>query len=64
MCKSEKRILKRPSAFWIAQTDVFMAVADTLGYAVKGNQEVYTERAIKFIPDDLVPVVGVYKRGA
>lgn len=51
-----KRFLDEP------QTDVFMAVADTLGYAVKGNQEVYTEGG-KFIPNDLVPIVGAYKRG-
>ena len=44
------------------QTDVFMAVADTLGYAVKNNQEVYTEGG-KFIPNDLVPIVGAYRRG-
>jgi type I restriction enzyme M protein len=44
------------------QTDVFMAVADSLGYAVKGNQEVYTNGG-KFIPNDLVPIVGAYKRG-
>jgi type I restriction enzyme M protein len=44
------------------QTDVFMAVADTLGYAVKNNQEVYAEGG-KFIPNDLVPVVGAYRRG-
>ena len=45
-----------------SQTDVFMAVADTLGYAVKNNQEVYTEGG-KFIPNDLVPIVGAYRRG-
>jgi type I restriction enzyme M protein len=44
------------------QTDVFMAVADTLGYAVKSNQEVYQEGG-KFIPNDLVPIVGAYRRG-
>jgi type I restriction enzyme M protein len=44
------------------QTDVFMAVADTLGYAVKGNAEVY-DLGGKFIPNDLVPIVGAYRRG-
>lgn len=44
------------------QTDVFMAVADTLGFKVKTNQETYTEGG-KFIPNDLVPIVGAYKRG-
>ncbi len=44
------------------QTDVFMAVADTLGYAVKNNQEVYTVGG-KFIPNELVPIVGAYRRG-
>lgn len=44
------------------QGDVFMAVADTLGYAVKNNQEVYIEGG-KHIPNDLVPVVGAYVRG-
>lgn len=45
------------------QTDVFMAVADNLGYVVKNNQEAYNEGG-KFIPNDLVPIVGAYKRGA
>jgi type I restriction enzyme M protein len=45
-----------------SQTDVFMAVANSLGYAVKNNQEVYTEGG-KFIPNDLVPIVGAYQRG-
>ncbi len=44
------------------QTDVFMAVADTLGYAVKNNREVSYEGG-KFIPNDLVPIVGAYRRG-
>jgi type I restriction enzyme M protein len=44
------------------QTEVFMAVADTLGYAVKNNQEVYVEDG-RFIPNDLVPIVGAYRRG-
>lgn len=44
------------------QTDVFMAVADTLGYAVKNNTEVYDQGG-KFIPNDLVPIAGAYRRG-
>lgn len=44
------------------QTSVFMAVTDTLGYAVKGNTEVYTEGG-KHISNDLVPIVGAYRRG-
>lgn len=51
-----KRFLDEP------QTDVFMAVADNLGYAVKNNQEVYQEGG-RFIPNDLVPIVGAYRRG-
>ena len=39
------------------QTDVFMAVADTLGYTVKNNTEVFD------VPNDLVPIVGTYRRG-
>ncbi|MBT0664913.1 N-6 DNA methylase [Geobacter pelophilus] len=39
------------------QTDVFMAVADTLGYTVKNNTEVFD------VPNDLVPIVGAYVRG-
>ena len=54
--KNKNRFLDEP------QTDVFMAVADSLGYAVKNNQEVYTEGG-KFIPNDLVPIVGAYRRG-
>jgi type I restriction enzyme M protein len=44
------------------QTDVLMAVADTLGYIVKNNQEEYRQGG-KFIPNDLVPIVGAYVRG-
>ena len=44
------------------QTEVFMAVADTLGYVVKNNQEEYRQGG-KFIPNDLVPIVGAYLRG-
>lgn len=44
------------------QTSVFMAVADTLGYAVKNNTEVYSEGG-KAISNDLVPIVGAYRRG-
>jgi len=39
-----------------------MAVADTLGYVVKNNQEEYRQGG-KFIPNDLVPIVGAYLRG-
>lgn len=39
------------------QTDVFMAVADTLGYSVKKNTEVYD------VPNDLVPITGMFTRG-
>ena len=44
------------------QTEVFMAVVDTLGYVVKNNQEEYRQGG-KFIPNDLVPIVGAYQRG-
>lgn len=42
-----------------AQTDVFMAVADTLGYLVKNNVEDYSAG----VPNDLDKIVGAYKRG-
>ncbi len=55
--------LKHPQRFIDEpQTDVFMAVADTLGYAVKNNTEVYDQGG-KFIPNDLVPIAGAYRRG-
>lgn len=54
--KDRKRFIDEP------QTDVFMAVADTLGYTVKGNTEVY-DLGGRFIPNDLVPIVGAYRRG-
>ena len=41
------------------QTDVFMAVADTLGYVVKNNVEDYSAG----VPNDLAPIVGAYVRG-
>jgi len=41
------------------QTDVFMAVADTLGYLVKNNVEDYSAG----VPNDLVNIVGAYVRG-
>lgn len=41
------------------QGDVFMAVADTLGYVVKNNIEDYSAG----VPNDLDKIVGVYKRG-
>jgi type I restriction enzyme M protein len=41
------------------QTDVFMAVADTLGYLVKNNVEDYSAG----VPNDLDKIVGAYKRG-
>lgn len=41
------------------QTDVFMAVADELGYVVKNNVEVYDSK----VADDLVPIFGAYRRG-
>lgn len=41
------------------QTDVFMAVADTLGYVVKNNVEDYRAG----VPNDLAPIVGAYVRG-
>jgi len=41
------------------QTDVFMAVADTLGYVVKNNVEDYSAG----VPNDLDKIVGAYKRG-
>jgi type I restriction enzyme M protein len=41
------------------QGDVFMAVAETLGYIVKGNIEDYSTG----VPNDLDKIVGAYKRG-
>jgi type I restriction enzyme M protein len=41
------------------QTDVFMAVADTLGYEVKNNVEDYS----KGLPNDLAVITGAYVRG-
>lgn len=41
------------------QTDVFMAVADTLGYVVKNNVEDYSAG----VPNDLAAIVGAYVRG-
>jgi type I restriction enzyme M protein len=54
--KNQQRFVDEP------QSDVFMAVADTLGYAVKNNTEVYDQGG-KFIPNDLVPIAGAYRRG-
>ncbi|WP_049069566.1 HsdM family class I SAM-dependent methyltransferase [Klebsiella michiganensis] len=41
------------------QTDVFMAVAETLGYVVKNNIEDYNAG----VPNDLDKIVSAYKRG-
>ena len=41
------------------QTDVFMAVAETLGYVVKNNVEDYEAG----VPNDLAAIVGAYVRG-
>jgi type I restriction enzyme M protein len=41
------------------QTDVFMAVAETLGYVVKNNIGDYDAG----VPNDLDKIVGAYKRG-
>lgn len=41
------------------QTDVFMAVAETLGYVVKNNVEDYSTG----VPNDLAAIVGAYVRG-
>jgi type I restriction enzyme M protein len=41
------------------QGDVFMAVAETLGYVVKNNIEDYAAG----VPNDLDKIVGTYKRG-
>jgi type I restriction enzyme M protein len=41
------------------QTDVFMAVAETLGYVVKNNVEDYSAG----VPNDLAGIVGAYVRG-
>lgn len=41
------------------QTDVFMAVADTLGYVVKNNVEDYSTG----VPNDLAAIAGAYVRG-
>ncbi|ENC7331036.1 hypothetical protein ABK118_004581, partial [Escherichia coli] len=41
------------------QTDVFMAVAETLGYVVKNNIEDYNAG----VANDLDKIVSAYKRG-
>lgn len=41
------------------QTDVFMAVAETLGYVVKNNVEDYSAG----VPNDLAAIAGAYVRG-
>lgn len=41
------------------QSDVFMAVAETLGYVVKNNVEDYSVG----VPNDLAAIVGAYVRG-
>jgi type I restriction enzyme M protein len=41
------------------QTNVFMAVAETLGYVVKNNVEDYSAG----VPNDLAAIVGAYVRG-
>jgi type I restriction enzyme M protein len=41
------------------QTDVFMAVADTLGYEVKSNVEDYS----RGVPNDLAIIEGAYRKG-
>ncbi len=41
------------------QTDVFMAVADTLGYQVKNNVEDYSSG----VSNDLAKITGAYVRG-
>jgi type I restriction enzyme M protein len=41
------------------QSDVFMAVADTLGYEVKNNVEDYS----KGMSNDLAKITGAYVRG-
>lgn len=41
------------------QTDVFMAIADSLGYVVKNNVEDYSAG----VPNDLAAIVGAYVRG-
>jgi len=41
------------------QTDVFMAVAETLGYEVKNNIEDYS----RSVPNDLAAITGAYVRG-
>ncbi|MBD2487173.1 class I SAM-dependent DNA methyltransferase [Aulosira sp. FACHB-615] len=43
----------------VPQPDVFMAVADTLGYLVKNNVEDYSVG----VPNDLAAIVGAYVRG-
>ena len=42
------------------QTDVFMAVAETLGYEVKNNTEVYRSGTFQ---NDLAVIEGAYRRG-
>ena len=50
----------RPEQFLPEQQgDVFMAVAETLGYVVKNNIEDYSAG----VPNDLDKIVGAYKRG-
>ncbi|MBX7222568.1 MAG: SAM-dependent methyltransferase [Blastocatellia bacterium] len=41
------------------QTDVFMGVAETLGYTVKNNTEDYSTG----VPNDLAIITGAYRRG-
>lgn len=42
-----------------SQTDVFMGVAETLGYVVKNNVEDYSAG----VPNDMAAIVGAYVRG-
>ena len=51
--ENSERFLDEP------QTDVFMAVAETLGYVVRNNVEDYRAG----VPNDLAAIVGAYVRG-
>ncbi len=60
ICKSAKARDDDPEKFQDhPQTDLFMAVADTLGYLVKNNVEDYSAG----VPNDLAAIVGNFVRG-
>jgi type I restriction enzyme M protein len=58
---AQKRNAKKDEKYFTdeRQDSVFMAVAECLGYEVKNNVEVYGVNMI----NDLIPIVGAYRRG-